>query len=124
MKRSVLISLLVCAASVAHANIQTTDAVKAILGEGANQPYQAKLGIASAIRNRGSLQGVYGVNNGVWRHCAKNVRQQAVRAWDESARHDITHGCKFFGCPGDASYFAHLHFHAVLKIGDITFYKP
>lgn len=127
MKRSLLIlgALAAFAPLRLNAAIPADQAVNAILGEAANQPYQSMLGIACAIRNRGSLKGVYGANNFTAQHCPAAIRARAARAWTQSAQHDITAGCRYFGCPADANYFLHtLHYHLVLKLGAITFYKP
>ena len=63
MQRSILVSTLLALALSARASVPDSLAVRAILGEGANQSYETKLAIACCIRNRGSLQGVYGVSN-------------------------------------------------------------
>jgi hypothetical protein len=130
MKRILLIVLLALsfkarAGNARPSEVRQADAVRAILGEAANQPYRAMLGIAAVIRNRGSLQSVYGVNNIRAQHAPQKIQAAAARAWQESANRDITGGCKYFGCPQDAEYFVgELHFHPVAKIGAITFYKP
>ena len=124
MKLSLLIAILVCVFQQVGA-VPQSQAVRAILGEGANQPFVAKLGIACAIRNRGTLHGVYGVNNIRAQHCTRRVYNDALRAWEALANTDITNGCRYFGCPKDASYFVgKLHFKPFVKYGDITFYKP
>ena len=123
MKHSILLALAL--AANARAGVPDNQAVRAILGEGANQPYAAKLAIACVIRNRGSLRGVYGITNELPQHCSARMRNDALRAWRESATHDVTGGCKYFGCPTDAWYFVgKLHFHPVMTIGTTTFYKP
>ena len=69
------------------------EAIRAIYGEACGEPYVGKLAVAGAIRNRGTLRGVYGqtsplltqpINARAWAQCA--------RAWRESATRDITHG--------------------------------
>lgn len=113
------------AASSVRAAIPETAAVRAILGEASNQSDRAMLGVACALRNRGTLAGVYGVNNPVVNRASARLRQRARRAWLASARQDITRGARHFGCPADAPYFLHtLNYRPVAKIGDITFYKP
>ena len=49
--------------------------VRAIIGEASNQGYQGMLAVAVGIRNRGTLQGVYGVN-------AKHIDQEPQWVWD------------------------------------------
>jgi hypothetical protein len=94
------------------------------LGEGANQPFVAKPGTACAIRNRGTLQGVCGVENVRAQRCPRRVYNEALRG-EASAGTDITHGCRHFGRPTDASYFVEtLPYKSFVKYGDITFHKP
>lgn len=48
-------------ASVVHAeDIKDKDAIMSIIGEAEGEPEQGRLAIACAIRNRGTLDGVYG----------------------------------------------------------------
>ncbi len=75
MKRATLFSLalgLSTLASPARTKICDRDAVRAIIGEGANQCDAALAGIASAIHNRGNLRGVYGLNQP---HCGHRQRR-------------------------------------------------
>jgi hypothetical protein len=67
--------------------IPKTRAVNAIIGEAEGEGYKGMLAVACAIRNRGTLKGVYGEKS-------KRVREhlygakifvQSVRAWEESA---------------------------------------
>jgi hypothetical protein len=132
MKRALLLATTLATFPVAigQAAISDADAVHAIIGEAGNQSDTAMLAVASALRNRGTLQGVYGVNNAVNAHASAAVRARAQNAWFLSAQRndgqaDPSLGCKFFGCPADAPYFLHtLHFRPVKTIGQITFYKP
>ncbi len=80
-------------------------AIKAIMGEACNQGYQGMLAVACAIRNRDTLQGVYGVKA---KHIYKEpkwVWDLARKAWNESSKKDITNGAthwentKAFGTP-------------------------
>ena len=104
--------------------------MRAIIGEAGNQTDQAMLGVACALRNRGTLHGVYGaamVPSGSHAMIGRTqvLRARALRAWHKSAKIDITAGCRYFGCPQDAPYFLRkLHFRPVLTIGAITFYRP
>ncbi len=75
--------------------------VKAIVGEAAGDGYAVQVAVACAIRNRGSLKGVYGVNA---KHNATEpawVWRQADRAWTESGQHDVTRGATHFGNADD-----------------------
>lgn len=66
--------------------------VRAIIGEASGEGYNGMLAVACAIRNRGTLKGVYGLN-------AKHINKQprwiwdlAYKAWIESIKNDITNG--------------------------------
>ena len=85
--------------------IEQSKAIRAIIGEASNQGYTGMLAVACAIRNRGTLQGVYGLN-------AKHVNTEpqwvfnlAKKAWLASKSKDITNGAthweniKAFGTP-------------------------
>jgi len=132
MKRAALFSLLSLSAIAAGA-AQITDAaaIRAIVGEAAGQSDRAMLAVAGALRNRGTVQGVYGASSPVTCHSSPDVWARAARAWAQSAQHigqaevRLAAGCRYFGCATDAPYFLHtLHYHPVVTIGQITFYKP
>ena len=79
-------------------------AVKAILGEASNQGYQGMLAVACGIRNRGTLQGVYGLKAKHIYNEPQWVWNMAQKAWDESLNdriHSGTHweNIKAFGTP-------------------------
>lgn len=92
-------------ADFAHANrIDDNLAIRAIIGEAGNQGYRGMLAVAVGIRNRGSLQGVYGLQA---KHVDKEpqwVFESARRAWKESAHNHLHRGThweniKAFGKP-------------------------
>jgi len=133
MKRAWLLSALVVQALACSAAptsglrppISDRDAVRAIIGEGANQSDAALAGIASAIHNRGNLRGVYGLGNPVVDTASDALWARARRAWNLAKNGvDAAAGCKFFGCPTDVAWFHKHGFTAVKTIGQITFYKP
>jgi len=144
MKRAALLSLVSlaslanrvqCQAEVrhCHAEVRLPDqaAIRAIVGEAANQSDRVMLAVAGALRNRGTLAGVYGLNAPITRSSTSAVWARAARAWAQSAQPisqaevRLAAGCRYFGCPTDAPYFLRtLHFHPVVTIGQITFYKP
>ena len=77
--------------------IQDKRAIRAIIGEASGEGYTGMLAIAGAIRNRGTLQGVYGERA---KHIDKQpqwVWAQAEKAWKESAGNDITAGADHWG---------------------------
>ena len=92
IRLSLILGVLFCALSLPAGPIAEQDAVRAIVGEAANQGYQGMLAVAGAIRNRGTLQGVYG-----WRSLPADrqpdwVWNQARATWRESATNDISQG--------------------------------
>ena len=96
--------------------------IHAVVMEASGEPYMAQVGICAVIRNRDSLQGVYGAK--AHRHESEAVYAQIGKAWRESATNDITHGCTKFGGTIDDHYFIdELHLKPVLTIGHTRFYK-
>lgn len=82
--------------------------IKAIIGEAENQGFEGMLAVAHAIRNRGTLQGVYGLNAFRVKHhlFSQKIYSLAKQAWEQSAiDFDITRGADHwenihaFGCP-------------------------
>ena len=93
-----------CARPAWAGEISDTQAIKAIMGEASNQGYQGMLAVAVGIRNRGTLQGVYGLKA---KHIYKEPRwvwDLAGKAWQESKTNRIHSGThweniKAFGTP-------------------------
>ena len=85
--------LLIAWARMARAEeINDNSAVRAIIGEASNQGYNGMLAIAAGIRNRGTLQGVYGLKA---KHIDKEPRwiwDMARKAWQESKHNRIHSG--------------------------------
>lgn len=87
--------------------ITTDKAILSIIGEAENQGYTGMLAIACAIRNRGTLRGVYGLNAPRVKNqrYSKKTYEMAQKAWFASYRVDVTNGAthweniKAFGCP-------------------------
>ena len=80
--KALILSLTLClVAGVGYAGeIQSALAERAILGE-ALPNYEAMHDIASAIHNRGTLKGVYGVRSKNWDKASKSLRELARKAW-------------------------------------------
>jgi hypothetical protein len=104
--------------------LQTSDCVRAIVGESANQGRDGMLAVAGAIRNRGTLKGVYGLKSKVSSQQPEWVWQRARLAWAMSATNDISRGAthweniKAFGEPRWAKSLT-----VTTNIGAHTFYK-
>lgn len=122
MKR-ILIAGILGVAELCRAGITDSQAVSAIIGEGGGESLKTQTMIADVIRNRGSLRGVYGASNPVVAKASPKVRARALEAWRASAVQDLTHGLKYFGCAGDATYFRHIGLHPAMVSGAITFWK-
>ena len=105
-------------------DISSTQAIKGIVGESANQGYKGMLAVAGAIRNRGTLTGVYGFYSRMANNQPDWVWKQAAKAWAESATNDITGGATHwestdFRKPAWASKMK-----VTAHIGKHIFYKP
>ena len=120
---ALILALCLCAFVVQSAPIPESLAVNAIIGEAGNQPFATQVRVACAIRNRGSLTGVYGVNNPVVKQASAKVRARAYRAWKVSALSDLTHGLRYFGCATDAPYMLACGLRPAMKSGAITFWQ-
>ena len=124
MKRSILVGLLCFSALTARGGIRDDQAVRAIIGEAANQGKTGMLAVACAIRNRGTLQGVFGLNARFVDRQPAWVWQRAREAWRQSAGTDITGGATnwentaAFGVP----YWAR-SMKRTVRIGDHQFFK-
>ena len=72
--------------------INDNSAIRAIIGESSSEGYQGMLAVAVGIRNRGTLQGVYGLKA---KHIDKEpqwVWDMAKKAWAESKYNRIHSG--------------------------------
>ena len=83
------------------------DAVKSCIGEAEGEGYDGMLAIASAIRNRGSLHGVYGLHSKRVRFhlYSQKTYNLALKAWHDSARVDVTNGAIGWGNVDDINKF-------------------
>lgn len=110
---------------IAKAEINQTQAVKAIIGESANQGLDGMIGVAEVIRNRGNLKGLYGLKRESFISSQpKWVHTQAKKAWEMSLKSDLTKGAthfenvKAFGKPKWAKDMTE-----TVTIKDHTFFK-
>lgn len=78
----------------AHAAIDDQKAVLSIIGEAENQGPKGMLAVACAIRNRGTLKGVFGLNAPRVKRSLYNAAtlKAARNAWNMSKIKDITGG--------------------------------
>lgn len=109
--------------------IPTDRAVNAIIGEAEDQGYLGQLYIACAIRNRGTLKGVYGEHapRVLKKKYSQKIKLAVIKAWKESETSDICtqikganhwENIKAFGKPSWAS-----NMEETLSYKDHVFFK-
>lgn len=124
MKPALLLGLLL-AAHASAAPIPDDRAVRAIIGEAANQGPRGMLAVAGALRNRGTLTGVYGEQARFIATEPAWVWQAARAAWAASKTNDITQGAthweniQAYGTPAWARAMKR-----TVRVGDHQFFKP
>ena len=87
-----LFFLFLLSLNMAWGEINDNLAIRAIIGEASNQGYQGMLAVAVGIRNRDTLQGIYGLKA---LHINKEpqwVWDMAKKAWQESKYNRIHSG--------------------------------
>lgn len=81
--------------------IPESKAVQCILGEARGEGEQGIRLMASALRNRGTTQGVYGCRADLSKEMAylkaKGIYQQAVKAWHDSKHTDLVNKATYWG---------------------------
>ena len=88
-----------------RAEVNPSQAIQAIVGEAENQGLTGMTAVAEAIRNRGTLKGVYGVKSPRLKKAPKWVFAMAREAWEKSQKTNLTNGAthwentKAFGAP-------------------------
>jgi len=124
---SIIISLILllslfCCCRVVHAETISDDlAIKAIMGEARGEGYKGMLAVACAIRNRGTLKGVYGVNAKFTEK--EYVWDMAKRAWAESEFKDIADGATHWESDRFKEPYWAKDMIKTVKIGHHQFYK-
>lgn len=121
-----LCGLILLSASRVHA-FSDGEAIKSIIGEAENQHYSGMLAIACAIRNRHTLEGVYGLKapRVVNHKYSANTFRKAKLAWSNSKDYDVTNGATHWE---NVNAFGKPYWIKSMKmtviIGDHRFYKP
>lgn len=95
----IALALLSLAASYTDA-----EAIHAIAGEARGEPFAGQVAIGEAIRNRGTLRGVYGLNVPVSKFSESELKT-AARAWRDSERSTLTGGAVGWGSESDWEKF-------------------
>lgn len=109
----------------AHAETITNDkAVHAILGEARGEGYAGMYAVACAIRNRGTLEGVYGAGADI-SDARPQTWARALSAWQNSATGpDVTHGATHWESTDfDRPYWAQYPMVETFRIEKHIFYK-
>lgn len=93
--------LLVAGCQDAYAEISESQAVTCILGEARGEGYASMLAHAEAIRNRGTLKGVYGCRVDFSKEIpylkAMGIIKEAVMAWEQSQWTKTVKGADHWG---------------------------
>lgn len=104
--------------------IDSERAVQAIIGEAAGQSLSEKVAIASAIRNRGTLDGIRGLHNqGMIQSQPAWVWRDARTAWARSATNDVAHGGTFWESNNFNRPAWSVGMTQTAKVGCFTFWK-
>lgn len=97
------------------------------MGEAENQGLKGMTAVAEAIRNRGTLKGVYGVKSPRLKKAPKWVFAMASKAWDDSQKSNLVKNANGWGTDADIEKFKSEGWWndslIVTRIGDHTFYK-
>lgn len=102
-----------------------SQAIKAIIGEAESEGYQGMLAVACALRNRGTLEGVYGANSKRVREklYPKYVHEKASKAWAESIKRDVVNGATHWESTDFKRPYWADSMREVARIGKHIFYK-
>lgn len=117
--------------SVAYAfEIDRTDAINAIVGEAAGEPYIGQVAVAEVIRNRArsgrGLKGVYGINAEHIKREPGSTFQRAARAWEESKQTELVKGATIWQSKKDleiTGFDKNQKLEFVTKIGGHYFFR-
>lgn len=109
--------------SCARADIKESDAIRAIIGEASGEGKDGMRAVASAIRNRGTLKGVYGLHAKHVNREPKWVWAMAKRAWADSKEYDYANQATHWeGTAFKVPYWAK-SMKMVKQVGNQKFYK-
>ena len=115
---------LVSVSTLAAPKFTDENCIRAAIGEAGNQGHEGLLAVSCAIRNRKTLNGVYGFNSKQIDLQPAYVWIEARKAWTESKYKDVTRGAKYWGSKTDietAKFYKKLTF--TVKVKDHWFFK-
>ena len=132
MKFYIIISIIFIFTGPSYAaDITESQAIHCILGEARGEyrsvGYDAFLSIAEAIRNRGTVSGVYGCNADLSAEQAyikaKGLDKEAARAWKESKASNLVKGASHWESTDFKVPYWAKNMKVVAHIGKHKFYK-
>ncbi len=130
MKNILIILFLIivsgCSTQVEKKSYEFTNsqAVRAIIGEASGEGYGGMLAVACALRNRGTLKGVYGYNSPHIYREPEWVWEMASKVWDESAKFDITGGAtNWHNLDREGENYWTKSMQVTYRVGQHVFYK-
>jgi hypothetical protein len=122
--KTFLIILFLGFATTSFAAIPKAQAVRAIIGEASSEGERGMLAVACAIRNRGTLKGVYGLNAKHVDNEPQWVWDRAEKVWEQSATIDITGGADHWhNVSREGETYWTVKMTKTVKIGNHQFYK-
>lgn len=98
-------------------------AVRAILGEAGGTGFKGMMAVASALRNRGTFHGVYGLNNPVVDQQPAWAWKQARRAWLASQKRDTVRGANHWGNAQDVAKGTFTGMQFTVAVGGNYFFR-
>ena len=128
----ILLLTVLCLADTAAAAVSDDEAVACILGEArgeyAKHGYTAFLALADALRNRGTLKGVYGCSAPIPLKEQAFLKRmgydrEALRAWKESASIDLVAGASHWESTDFKTPYWAKGMKVVYQVGKHRFYK-
>lgn len=124
MKKWILVILLVLINHLATAQVDSSTAIKAIMGEARGEGFRGMVAVGCAIRNRGHFRGVYGLRDKKIYNEPQWVWDLAKKAWEESAKKDIVDKASHWESVDFKKPYWADSMIVTVKIGKHIFYKP
>lgn len=116
--------LLICLVPRVQAGVPEDKAVKAIVGEAEGESLKGKTAVAEAIRNRGSLEGVVGLNSPRVKKAKPWVYRDARKAWKDSTRTNLVKGATHWESTDFPRPSWTDEMEQTTRVGKHRFYKP
>lgn len=129
--KTIIASAIVLCVAVAHAEISEETAIQCILGEARSE--YTRIGppafdaVASALRNRGTIKGVYGCKANLGKEAAflrdKGYYRAAKQAWEASLNHDSVFGAQYWESTDFKTPYWAKSMTLTVTVGKHKFYK-